>query len=136
MCTSNYFTIVDLIKSTTAESLKINNRPSDEVREELELTVCKVNLISLIAHAYGTTIRVTSGYRCKRLNQAVGGVNNSLHMQGRAVDFVVSNPNIKHKLHDALKEEACLKLLGICELIEYPNFIHVGFLRSSLEVKK
>lgn len=136
MCTSNYFTIVDLIKSTTAERLKINNRPSDEVREELELTVCKVNLISLIAHAYGTTIRVTSGYRCKRLNQAVGGVNNSLHMQGRAVDFVVSNPNIKHKLHDALKEEACLKLLGICELIEYHNFIHVGFLRSSLEVKK
>lgn len=136
MSTPNYFTIVDLIKSTTADHLNIDNHPSDEVREELELTVCKVNLISLIAHAYGTTIRVTSGYRCKRLNQAVGGVNNSLHMQGRAVDFVVSDPNIKHKLHDALKEEACIKLLGICELIEYTNFMHVGFLRHSLEVKK
>lgn len=136
MSTSNYFTIVDLMKSTTADHLNIDNHPSDEVREELELTVCKVNLISLIAHAYGTTIRVTSGYRCKRLNQAVGGVNNSLHMQGRAVDFIVSDPNIKHKLHDALREEACIKLLGICELIEYTNFIHVGFLRSSLEVKR
>lgn len=136
MSTSNYFTIVDLIKSTTADHLNIDNHPSDEVREELELTVCKVNLISLIAHAYGATIRVTSGYRCKRLNQAVGGVKNSLHMQGRAVDFVVSDIEVKHKLHDALKEEACLKLLGICELIEYPSFIHVGFLRLSLEVKK
>lgn len=136
MSTSNYFTIVDLIKSTTADRLNIDNHPSDGVREELELTVCKVNLISLIAHAYGTTIQVTSGYRCKRLNKAVGGVNNSLHMQGRAVDFIVSDPNIKHKLHDALREEACIKLLGICELIEYTNFIHVGFLRSSLEVKK
>lgn len=136
MCTSNYFTIVDLIKSTTADHLGIDNHPSDEVREELELTVCKVNLISLIAHAYGTTIRVTSGYRCKRLNKALGGVENSLHMQGRAVDIVVSDPNLKHKVHDALKEEACIKLLGICELIEYTNFIHVGFLRSSLEVKK
>lgn len=136
MSTANYFTIVDLLKSTTAERLKINNRPSDEVRKELEITTCKVNLISLIAHAYGATIRVTSGYRCKRLNQAVGGVKNSLHMQGRAVDFVVSDIEAKHKLHEALKEEACIKLLGICELIEYPSFIHVGFLRLSLDVKK
>lgn len=136
MSTANYFTIVDLIKSITAERLKIDNQPSDEVRKELEITACKVNLISLIAHAYGATIRVTSGYRCKRLNQAVGGVKNSLHMQGRAVDFVVSDVEAKHKLHDALKEEACIKLLGICELIEYPSFIHVGFLRLSLEVKK
>lgn len=136
MSTANYFTIVDLMKSTTADHLNIDNHPSDEVREELELTVCKVNLISLIAHAYGTTIQVTSGFRCERLNKALGGVNNSLHIQGRAVDFVVSDPNIKHKLHDALKEEACIKLLGICELIEYTNFIHVGFLRHSLEVKK
>lgn len=136
MCTARYFTIVDLIKSITAERLKIDNQPSDEVRKELEITACKVNLISLIAHAYGATIRVTSGYRCKRLNQAVGGVKNSLHMQGRAVDFVVSNTEAKHKLHDALTEEACIKLLGICELIEYPSFIHVGFLRLSLEVKK
>ena len=136
MSTPNYFTIVDLIRSTTAERLTIDNQPNDEVREELELTVCKVNLISLIAHAYGTTIRVTSGYRCERLNQAVGGVKNSLHMQGRAVDFVVSDPNIQHKLHEALKEEPCIKMLGICELIEYTNFIHVGFLRHSLDVKK
>lgn len=136
MSTANYFTIVDLLRSTTAERLKIDNHPSDEVRQELEITTCKINLISLIAHAYGATIRVTSGYRCKRLNAAVGGVSNSLHMQGRAVDFVVSDTEAKHKLHEALKEEACIKLLGICELIEYPSFIHVGFLRLSLEVKK
>lgn len=136
MYTARYFTITDLIKSITAERLKIDNWPNDEVRKELEITACKVNLISLIAHAYGATIRVTSGYRCKRLNQAVGGVKNSLHMQGRAVDFVVSDIEVKHKLHDALTEEACLKLLGICELIEYPSFIHVGFLRLSLDVKK
>lgn len=133
MSTCNYFTIVDLLKSTTAERLKIDNQPSDEVREELEITVCRLNIISVIAHAYGATIRVTSGYRCRRLNAAVGGVSNSLHVQGRAVDFVVSDIEVKRKLHDALKEEACIKLLGICELIEYPSFIHVGFLRHSLE---
>ena len=136
MCDCHYFTIVDLIRSTTADHLNIDNRPSDEVKEELRITVCRLNLVSLIAHAYGASIRVTSGYRCARLNKALGGVKNSLHMQGRAVDFAVSDDEIKHKLHDALREEACIKLLGICELIEYTNFIHVGFLQSSLEVKK
>ena len=128
MSTANYFTIVDLLKSTTADRLKINNRPSDEVRKELEITVCKLNFISVLAHAYGATIRVTSGYRCKELNAAVGGVRNSLHMYGQAVDFTVSDTEAKHRLHDALKEEACIKLLGICELIEYPSFMHVGFM--------
>lgn len=136
MSTPNYFTIVDLMRSTTAKRLKIDNQPSDEVKEELRITVCRLNLISLVAHAYGASIQVTSGYRCERLNRAVGGVANSLHMQGRAVDFVVSDTEVKHKLHDALKEEACIKLLGICELIEYPSFIHVGFLKLSLDVKK
>ena len=128
MSTAYYFTIVDLLKSITAERLNINNRPSDEVRKELEVTVRKLNFISILAHAYGATIRVTSGYRCRELNAAVGGLRNSLHIYGQAVDFTVSDIEAKHKLHDALKEEACLKLLGICELIEYPSFIHVGFM--------
>ena len=136
MCNYRYFTIVDMIRSTTAERLKIDNQPSDEVRQELEITVCRINIISALAHMCGATIRVTSGYRCKRLNEAVGGVSNSLHLQGRAVDFVVSDNEVKHKLHDFLKEEDSVKLLGICELIEYPSFIHVGFLRLSLDVKK
>lgn len=148
----NYFTVADLIKSHTARLRQIDNQPSDEVRKELEMTVCKLNVIGLYAHMMGATIQVTSGYRCEELNKVVGGVKTSLHMQGRAVDFVVldtkikhelydapfviSDAEVKHKLHDALKEEACIKLLGICELIEYTNYIHVGFLRHSLEVKK
>lgn len=136
MSTANYFTIIDLMRSTTAERLKIDNQPSDEVKEELRITVCRLNLISLIANAYGASIQVTSGYRCERLDKAVGGTGNSLHMQGRAVDFIVSDIEATRKLYDALKEEPCLKLLGICELIAHTNFIHVGFLRHSLEVKK
>ena len=130
MCTANYFTFVDLIKSTTADHLGIDNHPSDEIREELELTVCKVNLISLIAYAYGTTIRVMSGYRCERLNKALGGVANSLHMKGRAVDFVVSDGKIKHALYESLASQEARDRLRICELIEYKNFIHIGFLKS------
>lgn len=122
------FTAEDLIKSNTANRRGIDNQPSAEIKKELEITACKVNFISILAHAYGATIRVTSGYRCKKLNAIVGGVKASLHMQGRAVDFVVSDVKIQHKLYESLDEDACRMLLGICELIEYQGFMHVGFL--------
>jgi hypothetical protein len=34
-------------------------------------------------------IRITSGYRCDARNAMVGGVTNSRHLEGRAVDFFV-----------------------------------------------
>lgn len=122
------FTVEDLIRSNTANTRKIDNQPSEEIRKELEITACKLNFISILAHAYGATIRPTSGYRCRKLNALVGGVKTSLHMQGRAVDFVVSDVKVQHKLYEALDEDACRMLLGICELIEYQGFMHVGFL--------
>ena len=131
MFESNYFTVEDLIKSNTANRQGIDNQPSEEIRKELEVTACKLNIIGLYAQMKGATIRVTSGYRCPRLNALVGGVKNSLHMQGRAVDFfVVSDDKIKHELYEALVQEKNREILRICELIEYTNFIHVGFKKA------
>ena len=36
---------------------------------------------------YGTLI-ITSGYRCENYNREVGGVSDSYHLKGQAVDFV------------------------------------------------
>lgn len=127
MYTSNYFTVEDLIKSDTASRRGIDNQPSEEIRKELEMTACKLNVISLYAQMKGATIRPTSGYRCPKLNALVGGVKNSLHMQGRAVDFVVSDDKIKHELYKTLVCEENRSRMRICEIIEYTNFIHIGF---------
>lgn len=37
----------------------------------------------------GKPMHVTSGYRCKVHNANIGGVNNSYHTKGMALDFVV-----------------------------------------------
>ena len=37
--------------------------------------------------AWGGPLEVTSGYRCKALNKVVGGVANSAHLEGWAVDI-------------------------------------------------
>lgn len=38
--------------------------------------------------ALGVPLHVTSGYRCKALNEAVGGKPNSLHLEALAIDVV------------------------------------------------
>lgn len=126
----NYFTVDDLIKSHTARLRQIDNQPSDEVRKELEMTACKLNVIGLYAHMMGATIQVTSGYRCEELNKIVGGVKTSLHMQGRAADFVVSDNKIKHVLYESLASQEARERLRICELIEHKTYIHIGFMQS------
>lgn len=130
MCESNYFTVKDLIKSDTASRQGIDNQPSEEIRKELEMTACKLNVIGLYAQMKGATIRVTSGYRCPKLNALVGGVKTSLHLQGQAVDFVVSDDKIKHELYETLTTKENRERLRICEVIEYTNFLHVGFKKS------
>lgn len=126
----NYFTVADLVKSHTARLRQIDNQPSDEVRTELEMTVCKLNVIGLYAHMMGATIQVTSGYRCEELNKIVGGVRTSLHMQGRAIDIVVSDNKIKHDLYESLASQEAREKLRICELIEHKTYLHIGFLKS------
>lgn len=127
MCNSNYFTVKDLIKSHTARMRQIDNQPNDEIRKELEMTACKLNVIGLYAHMKGATIHIMSGYRCEELNRIVGGVKTSLHIQGRAVDFEVSDSKVKHELYESLASQEAREKLRICELKEYKNLIHVGF---------
>ena len=58
------------------------------VRSELLRRVAKVQ--GYILHTLGLTPVYTSGYRDAAKNAAVGGVLDSLHMTGRAVDLVVT----------------------------------------------
>lgn len=38
---------------------------------------------------------ITSGYRCKQLNTALGGAANSQHTKGQAVDFHVNGMRVE-----------------------------------------
>ena len=81
-----YFTIQELSASATAERLAIDNTPPSAARKML--TILVEQLLDPIRRRYGAPIIVTSGYRCPALNTAVGGVANSHHIVGCAVDIV------------------------------------------------
>lgn len=84
-----YFTIEELCQSETADKLKIDNTPSEEIIEHLTLlTDC---LLDPLREAWGSAIIINSGYRCPILNKAVGGSKTSSHMSGWSVDMRPKN---------------------------------------------
>ena len=50
-----------------------------------------INFLNPLREAWGSAIKVTSGYRCKRLNDMVGGSKTSSHMIGYGVDLIPTN---------------------------------------------
>lgn len=82
---NSYFTISELCASSTAAAKGIDNTPSETVKANLQKLI--TNTLDPLRSAYGKPIVVTSGYRCAKLNTAVGGVANSQHLTGQAADI-------------------------------------------------
>ena len=81
---SKYFTLQEMLHSDTALKRGIDNTPSWEVVGNLHRLAA---FLDNMREAWGSGIRVTSGFRCPQLNKAVGGVENSAHQYGNAVDI-------------------------------------------------
>ena len=80
-----YFTIKELISSSTATQHNINNTPTKEIEENLKALVD--NILDPLREAYGKPIIVNSGFRCEKLNNLVGGSRTSQHRTGHAADI-------------------------------------------------
>ncbi len=76
-----HFSLREMCASGTAIRLGIKNEPSEEVINRLQ-QLCE-HVLEPLRQRFGV-IRITSGYRCERLNKAVGGVKNSQHRLGEA----------------------------------------------------
>lgn len=81
-----HFTSDEMIHSDTADRLGIDNTPTSEAIQCIDDLV--TNVLDRLRSEWGRPIIVTSGYRCKELNAAVGGARNSQHLKGQAADIV------------------------------------------------
>ena len=99
MISSKYFTFNELIRSDTANRLKIDNEPKEEATKdnikELMLFLDGVRegwTEECKDKGYGdAAIVVNSGYRSEALNKAVKGSKTSEHMLGTAADIEPKN---------------------------------------------
>lgn len=88
---------------------------SFEVRDSiLALTE---NVLQPLRDAWGKPLKVNSGYRCKALNAAVGGVPTSQHVKGEAADIAAGDPVKLARLAVKLR-------LPFDQMILYPTFVH------------
>ena len=122
-----YFTINELTNSATAKRKGIDNRPSQDVTSAL--TALVDNVLDPLRQAYGQPIVVTSGYRCPKLNKAVGGSSSSQHVKGEAADIrcVSDSPKENKVIFDLIRKLN----LPFDQLINEYNYdwIHVSFSR-------
>ena len=98
---SDFFTLEEFTRSSTAKRLKIDNTPSDEVIRNIEYGVQMV--LDPMRRMLQTPITITSGYRCVKLNKAVGGVPNSWHTKGNAADIRVKDEEEAKAIFQVLK---------------------------------
>jgi len=88
-----YFTINELCASATASRLGIQNIPTEEIKTNLIALVD--NVLDPLRTEYGKPIIVSSGFRCKMLNLAIGGSKTSQHMKGQAADIYCTNASLE-----------------------------------------
>ena len=102
----------------TATKQNVANTPTVEI----VVNLCRLchEVLEPARKKYGRPIKVTSGYRCPKLNDLVGGVKTSRHLTGQAADLRVESKELGRKLFDALKTQP-----GIDELL----FEHKGSVR-------
>lgn len=82
---SENFTLGEFIVSDTAKKTGIDNTPT--LADIYHMEELCVNLLQPIRDAWGKPIKVTSGYRCYKLNRFLGGSPTSVHPRGWAADL-------------------------------------------------
>ena len=132
---SKNFTLEEFTASSTAKANGITNVPSTQ--QVANLCALVHNVLQPLRDAMGHEIKIGSGYRCPRLNAAVGGVSNSQHMNGEAADFYVGwngpkekAPSRRELLIKAFRQIITDEHINFDQCIIYPSFIHVSYVHS------
>jgi zinc D-Ala-D-Ala carboxypeptidase len=107
-----HFSLSELTASAKAAKVGIDNTPAPELLPRLVLLA---ELLERIRERLDAPVIVTSGYRCPKLNRAVGGVTSSDHTQGHAADIVA--PKFGTATDVAIALAPLVGVLGIGQII-------------------
>lgn len=123
-----HFQFIEFVRSVEADRLGINNKIAD-ARYVANIYTLVDNVLDPLRDTIGFPIYINSGYRCKPLNDAVGGSDNSQHMQGLAADISFGiNEHMCEYVYHVLKSEVygLFNHIDQCILYKDRRFIHVS----------
>ena len=98
---SEHFKLSEFTQSGTARRHKVKNVPGPREVERLRF-LC-VKSLEPMRHRFGV-IRITSGFRCKKLNALVGGSPTSQHVLGEAADIHTGGRELSEKMFGFAKQ--------------------------------
>lgn len=129
---SKNFTLGEFLASDTAKKKGIANIPTlVDIYHMQELCIY---LLQPIRDAWGKPIKVTSGFRSFKLNQAVGGSSTSVHMRGWAADIKPTSGSYKEFetfVINFLKEHPEIRFdQAIRETSGTSKWLHLGYKNS------
>ena len=98
---SEHFKLSEFTQSGTARRHKVKNVPGPREVERLRF-LC-VKSLEPMRRRFGA-IRITSGFRCKKLNALVGGSPTSQHVLGEAADIHTGGREVSEKMFGFAKQ--------------------------------
>lgn len=116
-----HFDLEEFVRSNVATSKGIDNTPPPDVVRRLWSVAGHMETIRALL---GKPINIHSGYRCEALNKAVGGVGNSAHITGYAVDFTCPDYGSPYKVATEL---ASSPSVSFDQLICEGTWVHISF---------
>jgi zinc D-Ala-D-Ala carboxypeptidase len=133
---SKNLALSEVTRSETAKRRGISNMPTPEHIENFKLLAEKV--FQPIRDHFGVPIRISSGYRSKELNTAIGGSLSSQHCQGEAIDIdmdgtTVTNAEIFNYIKDNLNFDQLIWEFGTDT---NPDWVHVSYDSSGKQRKQ
>jgi hypothetical protein len=124
---SKHLSLAEVSRSETAKRKGINNTPSGEHLENFKKLA--ENIFEPIREHFKIPIIISSGYRSKELNSAIGGSSTSQHCQGEAIDIdmdgtSITNAQIFHFIKDNLVFDQMIWEFGTDK---NPDWVHVSY---------
>lgn len=126
---SPHFTLDEMLDSQTATRAGFDEQfsPPESIKSNLK-SLCE-NVLEPISQGlhtkfgYHVPIYVSSGYRCERLNEAIGGSKTSDHLKGEAADNSVKVMTVE-QYYQFIKGSGII----FDQLIqEYDRWVHISY---------
>lgn len=122
MKVTEHFSMEELTVSETAGRLGIDNSVPTALLPNIVKLASRMEMVRAIL---GKPIHVNSGFRCKKLNDAIPGSSKvSAHMSALAMDFICPAFGTPLDVCMALKDH---KELHFDQLIFEHSWVHIGF---------
>lgn len=116
---SEHFSLDEFTRSQTASRRGISNDPSPEHITKM-IDLCE-NVMDPIREHFGPVF-ISSGYRSRRLNEAIGGSQFSQHSYGEACDFVINGQSTTDICEYVLSSG-----IEFDQLIDEGTWVHISY---------